>query len=141
MFSRGVPSDTSPVGRAFVSTVRDLARYDVALATGALASDSVMNKLFDPPTRPDGKELPYAFGWYVQDYRGERLVWHSGWDEEAGFSALYLKVPERKLTLILLANSEGLWWDNPLDRAAVEQSPFARVFLDRFVFGGEKSQQ
>ncbi|CAN5142013.1 hypothetical protein BH24PSE2_BH24PSE2_05130 [soil metagenome] len=59
--------------------------------------------------------------WDVQQYRGERLGWHSGWDEEAGFSALYLKVPERNLTLILLANSEGLWWNNPLDRAKVEK--------------------
>lgn len=73
--------------------------------------------------------------WYVQEYRGHRLVWQSGWDEEAGFSALYLKVPERDLTLILLANGEGLWWENRLDRADVERSPFARAFLDRFVFG------
>jgi hypothetical protein len=71
----------------------------------------------------------------VQDYRGETLVWHAGWDEEAGFSALYLKVPARRLTLILLANGEGLHWGNPLDAAMVERSPFARAFLKRFVFG------
>jgi hypothetical protein len=59
-------------------------------------------------------------------------VWHSGWDAEAGFSALYLKVPDRRLTLILLSNGEGLWWENPLDSAAVDRSPFARAFLDRF---------
>jgi CubicO group peptidase (beta-lactamase class C family) len=121
-------------GAGIVSTVRDLARYDVALSTGALASESVMDTLFTPPTQPDGTESPYAFGWYVQNYRGERLVWHAGWDEEVGFSALYLKVPERGLTLILLANSEGLWWGNPLDRAVVEQSPFAQLFLNQFVF-------
>ncbi|PQJ35428.1 hypothetical protein BSZ35_13165 [Salinibacter sp. 10B] len=128
-------------GAGIVSTVRDLARYDVALDTGTLASDSVMNTLFDPPNQSDGTESPYAFGWYVQDYRGKRLVWHGGWDEEAGFSALYLKVPDRKLTLILLANSEVLHWGNPLDRAAVEQSPFAQIFLNRFVFGGKGPQK
>ena len=128
-------------GAGIVSTVRDLARYDVALDTGVFAADSLMNTLFDPPSQPDGTESPYAFGWYVQDYRGERLVWHGGWDEEAGFSALYLKVPDRNVTLILLANSEGLHWGNPLDRAAVEQSPFAQMFLNRFVFGGDESQQ
>jgi CubicO group peptidase (beta-lactamase class C family) len=127
-------------GAGIVSTVRDLARYDVALDTGALAPESVMNKLFDPPSQPDGMESPYAFGWYVQEVPDERLVWHSGWDEELGFSALYLKVPDRKLTLILLANSEGLWWGNPLDQAAVEQSPFAKAFLNRLVFGEARSQ-
>ena len=42
---------------------------------------------------------------------------------------MYLKVPEQRLTLILLANSEGLWWNNPLDKAEVEKSPFAEAFL------------
>lgn len=122
-------------GAGIVSTVGDLAKYDIALDRGKLASDSVMEDLFTPAVAPDGTTLPYAFGWYVQKYRGEKLVWHSGWDEEAGFSALYLKVPERNLTLILLANSEGLWWGNPLDKAKVEKSVFAQTFLKHFVFG------
>ena len=52
------------------------------------------------------------------------------WDK--AYSALYLKVPEEELTLILLANSEGLWWDHPLDKADVEKSPFAAAFLEYF---------
>ena|SRR5215213_5446864 len=99
-----------------------------------------MEKLFTPAKAPDGTTLPYAFGWYIEEYRGEKLYWHSGWDEEAGFSALYLKVPAKRLALILLANGEGLWWDNPLDKAEVEKSPFAQAFFDRFVFAsGGKS--
>ena len=78
---------------------------------------------------PSGEALPYGLGWYVQDFGGQRLVWHSGWWQQA-YSALYLKVPERRATLILLANSEGLWWNNPLDNAEVEKSPFAAAFLE-----------
>lgn len=37
------------------------------------------------------------------------------------------------MTLILLANGEELWWDNPFDRAAVEQSPCTCAFPQRFV--------
>ena len=59
-------------------------------------------------------------------------MWHSGWWEKA-YSALYLKVPERNVTMILLANSEGLWWDNPLDKAEVEKSLFAQLFLRTFL--------
>ena len=51
---------------------------------------------------------------------------------EQAYSALYLKLPDERLTLILLANSEGLWWGNPLDQATVERSPFAAAFLRRF---------
>jgi CubicO group peptidase (beta-lactamase class C family) len=119
-------------GAGIVSTVEDLARHDAALDAGKLATPEVMAKLFSPARAPDGTLLPYAHGWYVQAHRGTRLVWHSGWDAEAGFSALYLKVPDRRLTLILLSNGEGLWWENPLDSAAVDRSPFARAFLDRF---------
>jgi CubicO group peptidase (beta-lactamase class C family) len=122
-------------GGGIVSTVADLARYDVALDAGRLASPAVMRKLFTPARAPDGSPLPYAFGWYVQTYRGVRLAWHSGWDEEAGFSAMFLKVPDHGLTLILLANGEGVSWQNPLDRAAIETSPFAQAFLNRLVLG------
>jgi CubicO group peptidase (beta-lactamase class C family) len=129
------PGRHLPGGAGIVSTVEDLARFDIALDTGVLGGPDLVQKLFTPATAPDGAAFPYAYGWYVQEYRGETLYWHAGWDDEAGFSALYLKVPNRNLTLILLANGEGLWWGNPLDGAAVEGSPFARAFLDRFVFG------
>ena len=69
----------------------------------------------------------------MQKYQGHTLVWHSGW-WPAAYSALYLKIPTLKLTFILLANSEGIWWDNPLDQAAVERSQFAQAFLHAFVF-------
>lgn len=123
-------------GAGIVSTVEDLARYDIAMDTGKLASKEVMEKLFTPAQAPDGTVLPYAFGWYVEEFQGQKLYWHSGWDDEAGFSALYLKVPDKRLTLILLANGEGLWWGKPLDKGEVEKSPFARAFLDHFVFSG-----
>lgn len=125
-------------GAGVVSTALDLARYAQALDAGSLASPAVMETLTTPPLDRDGQPLPYAYGWYVQDYRGERLVWHAGWDDEAGASSLLLRVPSRGLALVLLANGEGVHWDNPLDGAAVEQSPYARAFLDHFVFGGER---
>jgi hypothetical protein len=39
------------------------------------------------------------------------------------------ETPAERLTLILLANSDGLQWPTRLDEAAVERSPFARDFL------------
>lgn len=127
-------------GAGVVSTVADLAKYDIAIDTGVIAPPAIKTRLFAPARLNDGTVSPYAFGWYVQDFRGTRLIWHSGWDEEAGFSALYLKVPDRKLTLILLANGEGLWWGNALDKAEVESSPFAHAFLQRFVFRDQEEK-
>jgi CubicO group peptidase (beta-lactamase class C family) len=115
-----------------ISTVLDLAKFDVALDRGELISPASVRTMMTPMRSPAGVELPYGLGWFVQEHHRHKLVWHSGWWEQA-YSALYLKVPERHLTIILLANSEGLWWQNPLDKAEVEKSPFAAAFLARFL--------
>ncbi len=117
-----------------ISTARDLARFDLALTENKLITEASRQLMWTPGRAPDGRVLPYGLGWYVQDFRGEKIMWHSGlW--EGAYSALYLKIPRLQLTLILLANSEGLRWDNALDEAAVERSPFAKAFLDLFIRG------
>jgi CubicO group peptidase (beta-lactamase class C family) len=114
-----------------ISTVVDMARFDIALDEGRLISDASKAEMWRPGRSPSGAVLPYGIGWYVQQVDGRRAVWHSGWWEQA-YSALYLKLPDERLTLILLANSEGVWWQNPLDAAQVERSPFAAAFLRHF---------
>ena len=132
-----VPSpDPDPQGDGaaggVISTVLDLAKFDVALDQGKLLSPRSVERMMTPQRNSAGAPLPYGLGWFVQEYHGHKLVWHSGlWEEK--YSALYLKVPDRRVTMILLANSDGLRWDNPLDKAQVEKSPFATAFLARFL--------
>ncbi len=112
-----------------ISTVLDLARFDIALDAGRLISAASRTAMWTPSQGADGVAFPYGLGWFVRTVRGERLVWHSGlW--EGAYSALYLKVPERGASLILLANSDGLQFPTPLDGATIETSPFAMAFLD-----------
>jgi CubicO group peptidase (beta-lactamase class C family) len=115
-----------------VSTVLDLARFDVALDKGLLISAASRAQMMAPTRSNNGVVLAYGLGWFVQEYKGHTLVWHSGWWEDA-YSALYLKIPALNLSFIILANSEGIWWDNPLQRAEVERSQFAQAFLAAFV--------
>lgn len=115
-----------------VSTVLDLAKFDIALDAGRLISADSRTAMLAPTRAIGGEPLPYGLGWFVQTYRGTPLVWHSGWWEDA-YSALYLKSPAHRLSFILLANSEGIWWDNPLDQAQVERSRFAQTFLAAFI--------
>ena len=109
---------------------RQIARFDIALDSGKLLSAARREGVMAGP-RP-GPNGDYRWGWFVQDWKGRRLVWHSGWDE-GRYSAIYLKVPERKATLIVLANTEALWWGNSLARAEIERSPVAARFLELFV--------
>jgi CubicO group peptidase (beta-lactamase class C family) len=107
-----------------------LARFDIALDAGRLIPAEWRDRIFGVPA-PEGAG-DYRYGWWVQRWRGHDLFWHSGWDPER-YSAIYLKVPDKRLTLIVLANTEGLWWDNSLARAEIDTSPVAAAFLAGFV--------
>lgn len=114
-----------------ISTAMDVARFDVALTRDRLISASSRRLMWAPTRASSGTELPYGLGWFVRDHAGERLIWHTGlW--EGAYSALYLKVPVRQLTLILLANSDGLRWEQRFDEAAIERSPFVEAFMASF---------
>jgi CubicO group peptidase (beta-lactamase class C family) len=113
------------------STAADLARFDLALDAGKLLSPASRAALWQTRTGADGQPLPYGLGWFVRTLDGRRVVWHTGLWEQA-YSALYLKLPDEGLSLILLANSDGLGWQQGLDEAALERSPFARSFLAWF---------
>lgn len=84
---------------------------------------------FAPAVASSGKPLPYGLGWFVQQHRGVQLIWHYGW--WVGDSSLIIKIPERKLTFILLANSDGLSRKFDLGQDNdVRRSPFARALLE-----------
>lgn len=110
-----------------VSTARDLARFDMALADGLLA----LRETLDLAWSSSGS-LPTGLGWFVQRHNGERIVWHFGLARDA-YSALYIKVPGRNLTLILLANSDGLAAPYNLSDGNLTVSVFAQLFLQLFV--------
>lgn len=118
-----------------IASAMDLARFDIALSDGRLLAPEWRAKLWTPTHTLSGAVLPYGLGWFVADRAGLHLAWHTGlW--EGRYSALYLKVlsnvPAERLTLILLANSDGLRWQTRLDEAAIERSPFATAFLIAF---------
>src|SRR5262249_3475062 len=129
-------SDYAPRGLdaalGIVSTVRDLARYDIALDDGVLVRPEYLDVAWHNATSASGAALPTGLGWFVQTYNGERVVWHFGYAPNA-YSSLILKVPGRSLTLILLANSDGLSAPFSLADGDVTASLFARTFLRLFL--------
>lgn len=110
-----------------VSTVRDLARYDAAIDEHVLMSSSTQLVAWTPFRLASGRDSPYALGWFVQSTVAGRAVWHYG--QWPTFSSLILKLPDRGVTLILLANSDGLSSRFPLAAGDVTASPFAGAFI------------
>ena len=111
-----------------ISTVRDLALFDSALDEGVLIEASTRSRAWE-----SSGAAPAGLGWFVSRHNGERVVWHFGLARDA-YSSLIVKVPGRNLTLILLANSDGLAGP-PYNLADgnLSSNLFASLFLKLFV--------
>ena len=115
-----------------ISTVRDFARFDLALKQNVLLRPETLAVAWRPPVARSGRRLPHGVGWFVQTYNGQTIVWQFGVAEN-GSSSLVVTMPGPGLTLILLANSNGLVKPFPLAAGDVTASPFGKVFLGLFV--------
>lgn len=124
---------TLTASTGLISTVRDYARFDLALRNGDLISPETLAAAWSPIGVDNaGRPLPYGLGWFVQTYGGEPVVWQFGSGGEHGSSSLVVTLPSRGLSLVLLANSTGLAKSFQLDKGDITTSPFARIFLSLF---------
>jgi len=119
-----------------VSTVLDLAKYDSLLDAQTIVAPEWQQQAWTPHRNAKGDTLCYGLGWFVQPNSSSiqtayKVVWHYGWQPDT-YSALYVKVPEQALTLILLANGENLAAPFYLWKGDVTRSPYARSFLSLF---------
>src|SRR5262245_16705786 len=60
-------------------------------------------KLFFPES--DSSQLSYGLGWFINDYRGHKLVMHGGTID--GFRASVMLVPKSKIGVAVVANLAG----------------------------------
>ena len=126
------PTDRVTTATGLISTALDLARFDSAIDNDELVHGDLRAVAWTNVTTSSGAPLPSGLGWFVQSYNGERLVWHFGSVRDTA-SSLVLKVPGRDITLILLANSDGLSAPYALAEGDVTASLFAKLFLRLFV--------
>lgn len=115
-----------------LSTAPDLAKFDAAINRHVYLKKETQDKSWTPFVSNSGRPLVHGLGWFVQNYRGLKVVWHFG-NSPDSFSATYIKLPEKGLSLILLANSDAL--SQPFVRSGIlGSSPFVCSFLRIFVF-------
>jgi CubicO group peptidase (beta-lactamase class C family) len=128
---RATRSDyTSPpvsASTGLITSAYDLAKFDAALGDAVLVSSGLLALSWQP-----GANRPTGLGWFIGSYNGERVVWHYGMARDA-YSALIVKVPSRRLTLVLLANSDALGSSLSTSQPDVTQSVFAKLFLKLFI--------
>lgn len=128
------PSYGVDASGGMVSTARDLARFEWELDddNGVPLSLSTLTKMWTPYVSSDGLTTPAGQGWFVQTSHNVRLVWTFGHIPDAA-SALILKMPSKRLTLVLLANSGALAAGYNLEQGDIANSPFVKIFLRLFI--------
>src|SRR5687767_1002158 len=115
-----------------MSTVLDMAKYDIAVDRNRFLTKETQQLAFTPTLSTKGEALPYGLGWFTQDYKGTKLLWHYGY--WTGNSSFILKVPERNMTFIIMANSDNLSRPTDLGSGDALSSPVGMAFLKTFIF-------
>ena len=92
---------TSGAGSLY-STVLDLYKWDRALYTDTLVSKELLDKMMTPVKKD------YAYGWFVRDELGHKLVEHGG--AINGFLSQSQRFVEDDVVVISLLNYESTFW-------------------------------
>lgn len=119
---QGSGANAAPAG-GIAASPRDLGRWiQIQLAQGGLPeggrlfSAAASVEMWTPQTlmpitpRPTPAAaatpqfLSYALGWEVRDWRGHKIIWHSGAID--GFRAVVVLIPEKNTGFALMINSE-----------------------------------
>jgi CubicO group peptidase (beta-lactamase class C family) len=131
------PSPSHYVAKTFtpsgglISTVLDFAKFDWALRQDLILRDDTLAAAWTPPAGRNGS-LPHGYGWFVQTYRGEQVVWQFGVGANAS-SSLVVTLPGRDITLVMVANSDALAKPATLAAGDITVSPFVRLFFQLLI--------
>ncbi len=118
-----------------VASALDMAEFSLALDDDMFFSQETKELMFTPMLSNSGQTLPYGLGWFIHWEYNVKIIWHYGY--WTAISCLIIKVPEKDLTFVLMANNDML------SRASyrigvdsdVTRSVPAEEFLNGFVFG------
>lgn len=101
---------TAPAG-AINSSAKDMATWVKFMLNGGRSADGkrlVSENLFAELTKPQmtiAGKTSYGFGWFLQDYKGMKVVQHGG--NIDGFTTAVAMLPEKNLGFVMLSNADN----------------------------------
>jgi CubicO group peptidase (beta-lactamase class C family) len=100
---RTVSDNLTAVGSsALHTTTKDIGKWLINLHDPIVGNRSVIDRMFKPGTLNNGDQVPYSFGFDIDEYRGYRKLHHSGgW---VAFSTHLAYFPEEDLSVAILNN-------------------------------------
>jgi CubicO group peptidase (beta-lactamase class C family) len=125
-FAIDVPNLETVGSGGIYSTVEDLYLWNENFYHNQIgkADKAFLEELQTPRHFNDGEPMTYAYGLAIQDYKGLKMVGHSG--GYGGYSAEFIRFPEKKFTVLCLSNNGSL-------SAPKLARQVADIFLDEFL--------
>ncbi|MFO1501868.1 MAG: serine hydrolase domain-containing protein [Verrucomicrobiota bacterium] len=96
-------------GGGLLSTVDDMAKWDLGLRNGRVLPSARLEQMWHPTKLNNGNSSAYGFGWGIGGTSPHRFVEHSG-SHATGFSSYIVRFLDDDLSVILLINARP---DNP----------------------------
>ncbi len=110
-------------GGGIYSTVDDLAKWVNNLDHGRVGGPGVLKQMHEQGVLNNGQTIGYAFGLFIHEYEGKKLVEHGG--DFAGYRSDIIRLPDQKIAVVLLANT-----------TSIDTTQLARQVVDVVLFGG-----
>jgi len=87
------------------STVNDLVKWELNFYDNRLGGkdSGLIDKMSRPGKLNDGRQIPYAYGQFIRERNGMKVIFHEG--GAAGANTVIYRIPEKKLSIICLANT------------------------------------
>jgi len=102
-----VPENHAGVGPGgLLTTVDDLALWDRNFYDAKVGGKDLIARMQETTPLNDGKPNRYASGLFIENYRGRKLVEHSG--GIGGYRSVLARYPDQGLSVILLANGSDV---------------------------------
>lgn len=95
------PAWTYSAGGLF-STAEDMAQFLIGLSSGKFLDPALLEEMWTPMVLKSGTRGNFALGWTVHQYRGLRVVGHSGGPALSDIAYF----PEQKLGVVVLTNQQ-----------------------------------
>jgi CubicO group peptidase (beta-lactamase class C family) len=102
-FKLSVPNYDTVGASSLLTTVEDLAKWDQNFYDFRVGSKEIIDQMQQTTALNDGEKFPYAHGLVIGNYKGLKLVEHSGGD--AGYRSHLMRFPEQKFSIACTCNS------------------------------------
>ncbi len=84
------------------SNLKDLYKWDQALYGEKVLPQKLLKEAFTRGTLKNGEKFDYGYGWRIEDFLGNYVVYHTG--STQGFRNIIYRIPSKRLTTIILTN-------------------------------------